>query len=99
MKTCIMSRKKVCKAHTQSICTSSPHFIISFTGMRTFSNSQSGKSVVCSPNGAKEIFKPLIKGLKSQNINRNQSVYIYFILNTEFNYIQTKFKQNSTDNK
>ena len=29
-----------------------------------------------------EIFKPLIKGLKSHNINRNQSVYIYFISNT-----------------
>ena len=65
-----------------------------FTGIRTVSNFQSGKSVVCSPNGAKEIFKPLTKGLKSQNINRNQSVYIY-----EFNYVQTKFKQNSTDNK
>ena len=54
---------------------------------------------MCSPNGAKEILKPLIKGLKSQNINRNQSVYIYFISNTEFNYVQTKFKKNSTDNK
>ena len=35
------------------------------TEMRTVSNFQSGKSVVCSPNGAKEIFKQLIKGLKS----------------------------------
>ena len=67
--------------------------------MKTVSNSQSGKSVICSPNGAKEIFKPLITGLKSQNINRNQSVYIYFISNTEFNYVQTKFQQKSTDNK
>ena len=50
-----------------------------YSGMRTVSNSQSGKSVVCSPNGAKEILKPLIKGLNSQNTNRNHSVFFHFI--------------------
>ena len=36
----------------------------------------------------KSIFKSLIKGLKSQNINRNQSVYAEFISKIEFNFIQ-----------
>ena len=45
------------------------------TRMRIVSNYQSGKSIDNSPNGAKEIYKLLIEGLKSQNINRNQSFY------------------------
>ena len=32
----------------------------------------------------KAIFKSLIKGLKSQNNNRNQSLYAYFISIIEF---------------
>ena len=32
----------------------------------------------------KAIFKSLIEGLKSQNINRNQSVYAYLISKIEF---------------
>ena len=42
------------------------------------------------PKWRKAIFKSLIKGLKSQNINRNQSVYAEFISKIEF---KTKFQQ------
>ena len=39
------------------------------------------------PKWRKAILKSLIKGLKSQNIKRNQSVYVQLIYKIEFNFI------------
>ena len=58
--------------------------LIFYAGMIKISHSQSGKYVGWLQNGEKAIFKSLIEGLKSQNINRNQSVYAYLISKIEF---------------
>ena len=46
------------------------------------------KTCRLTPKRRKAIFKSLYKGLKSQNINRNQSVYAKFISKIELNFIQ-----------
>ena len=61
------------------------------TGMRIVGHSQSGKSSKWILNGAKQIFISLIKSLDSQNTNRNQLVYDYFMINNQLNNVKTKF--------
>ena len=46
------------------------------------------------PKWRKPIFEPLIKGLKSQNIKRNQSVYTFFLyLKLSLTSFKNKFQQ------
>ena len=45
----------------------------------------------------KQFLNRIIKGLKSQNINRNQSIMLILYLKLSFNFSQTQISAKTTD--
>ena len=45
----------------------------------------------------KQFLNHIIKGLKSQNINRNQSIMLILYLKLSFNFSQTQISAKTTD--